>query len=217
LKIKIGIIAAIFYLLPGVVSAYDLLIKPMAIYEGASENIVIDGVSTGYALGVVGISAQSQITANLSVGGSLGYGYAKDQDLSFYGATFSGAVEGEYSKIFAKQIILEGKKFKTYAQYSYTNKALEYANLVGARGGLSLTGDASTTIQSSDFLINVEFIMSKNTIVQASAGVSDWNLSSSGNAYYSSNGLSAAASKNIDAKGFDPLFAVSSIHCLQYH
>ena len=74
--------------------AEPVKIYPFALYEQASSNIIIDGVSTKYALGVAGISLQKNLNDKVTLAGKLGYGQNNDQKVSFSGANFKGLVSG---------------------------------------------------------------------------------------------------------------------------
>jgi hypothetical protein len=62
-------------------------IEPFALYEQAESNIVIDGISTKYALGVAGVQIHKTFNQSLTISSLLGYGQNNNQKTSFSGAT----------------------------------------------------------------------------------------------------------------------------------
>lgn len=77
-------------------------IAPFILYEEATQNIVIDGFSTKYALGVAGVELRKKYGDSLKISSKLGYGQNNDQKTSFAGANFSGKVTGSYFNIGGK-------------------------------------------------------------------------------------------------------------------
>jgi|TARA_B110000908_G_C10105503_1_gene380589 hypothetical protein len=51
-----------------------LRLSPFAFYEQANKKIIIDGVSSQYALGVAGLQLNSNVTDNFELQAAAGYG-----------------------------------------------------------------------------------------------------------------------------------------------
>ena len=64
-----------------------LRLSPFAFYEQANKKIIIDGVSSQYALGVVGLQLNSNVTDNFELLAAAGYGLASNQKSASQGQT----------------------------------------------------------------------------------------------------------------------------------
>ena len=184
-------------------------IEPFALYEQAESNIVIDGVSTKYALGVAGVQVHKTFNTNFTVSSHLGYGQNNDQKTSFAGANFNGKVTGSYLSLSGKYEFQKKERFNLFAAAEITRRKLKASNLTGRRNNLDLTGSSDTSINANDFSIGVRLSPTKGLKMELSAGISNWHIKSDAKAFYSSNGLSATAKKSIDAKGSDPAFSIT--------
>ena len=186
--------------------AEPLKIYPFALYEQASRNIIIDGVSTKYGLGVAGISFQKNLNDKVTLAGKLGYGQNDDQKVSFSGANFKGLVSGSYLDLQGNYLIYQNYRSSVFSSAQFINRELDASNLTGTRNGLDLTGKSNTFINSSDIKLGTLIKMSSFTILKLSAGISQWQLNAKATGYYASNGVTATAKKNINTIGQDPVF-----------
>ncbi|MDC0491383.1 hypothetical protein OAN81_09120 [Paracoccaceae bacterium] len=186
--------------------AEPIKFSPFALYEQANSNIIIDGVSTKYGLGVAGISLQKMLNDKLALAGKLGYGQNNDQKVSFSGANFKGLVSGSYLDLQGRYLIYQNDLFSVFSSAQFINRELDASNLTGTRNGLDLTGKSNTFINSSDIKLGTLIKMSPFTILKLSAGISQWQLNAKATGYYVSSGVTATAKKNINAIGQDPVF-----------
>jgi hypothetical protein len=201
--------AAIFCLIGTAAASENITASPFAFYESANQNIVIDGVSTKYALGVLGIQLKKEFNNFITASAKVGYGQIDDQKTTFSGATFYGKVIGSYISTKGTFKLMEQDNITLFGTFGLSQKELKAPNLLGTRDGLDLTGKAHTTIRATDLALGVDYALTKSISVQLSGGVSRWQIKSNAVAYYSSSGLSATKRKDIDSKGTDPIFAVS--------
>jgi len=180
-------------------------IAPFVLYEKATQNIVIDGVSTKYALGVAGVELRKKYGDSITISSKLGYGQNNDQKTSFAGANFSGKVTGSYFNIGGKYEFYRKNDFIFFSSIEHSRRNLDASNLIGKRNNLDLTGIADTTISSEDLKVGITFTPANKISFQLTAGMSNWHIKSDGKGYYVSSGLSATASKSINTKGSDPI------------
>ena len=94
--------------------AEPIKLSPFALYEQASSNIIIDGVSTKYGLGVAGISLQKNLNDKVTLAGKLGYGQNNDQKVSFSGANFKGLVSGSYLDLQGSYLIYQNDRSSVF-------------------------------------------------------------------------------------------------------
>ena len=186
--------------------AEPIKLSPFALYEQASSNIIIDGVSTKYGLGVAGISLQKNLNNKVTLAGKLGYGQNNDQKESFSGANFKGLVSGSYLDLQGSYLIYQNDRSSVFSSAQFINRELDASNLTGTRNGLALTGKSNTFINSSDIKLETLINISPLTILKLSAGISQWQLNAKATGYYASNGVTATAKKNINTIGQDPVF-----------
>ena len=186
--------------------AEPVKIYPFALYEQANSNIIIDGVSTKYALGVAGISLQKNLNDKVTLAGKLGYGQNNDQKVSFSGANFKGLVSGSYLDLQGSYLIYQNDRSSVFSSAQFINRELNASDLTGTRNSLALTGKSNTFINSSDIKLGTLINISHLTILKLSAGISQWQLNAKATGYYASNGVTATAKKNINTTGQDPVF-----------
>jgi hypothetical protein len=186
--------------------AEPVKIYPFALYEQANSNIIIDGVSTKYGLGVAGISLQKNLNDKVKLAGKLGYGQNNDQKVSFSGANFKGLVSGSYLDLQGSYLIYQNDRSSVFSSAQFINRELNASNLTGTRNSLALTGKSNTFINSADIKLGALINISPLTILKLSAGISQWQLNAKATGYYASNGVTATAKKNINTTGQDPVF-----------
>ena len=205
--ILIRSLALILFATTGIADSYK--IEPFALFEQANRNILIDGVSAKYALGVAGIQVHKTFNSNFTISSHLGYGQNNNQKTSFAGANFNGKVTGTYLSLNGRYQFFQQKHFNLFTTAEITRRKLKASNLIGKRNNLDLTGSSDTSINANDFSVGVRFSPTKSLKMELSAGISNWHIKSDAKAFYSSNGLSATAKKSIDAKGSDPAFSIT--------
>ena len=191
--------------------------SPFVLYEQSAKNIIIDGVSTKYGLGVIGLNLEKSLSNNLKISGKLGYGQNNDQAVSFSSANFNGQVRGSYFDIKAVQKIFQNNTLNLNAEVHFINRELKAPDLTGARNGLALTGETNTFFNSSDIKLGTKFNISPTSIIKISAGISQWHLNAKATAYYAFNGITASAKKNINTIGQDPVFEAALISNIADH
>ena len=200
-------LALILFATTAIADSYK--IEPFALFEQADRNILIDGVSTKYALGVAGIQVHKTFNSNFTISSHLGYGQNNNQKTSFAGANFNGKVTGTYLSLNGRYQFFQQKHFNLFTTAEITRRKLKASNLIGKRNNLDLTGSSDTNINSEDVSIGVTLNPTKLLSLELTAGVSNWHIKSDAKAFYSSNGLSASAKKSIDAKGRDPVLGAT--------
>ena len=208
-KLLITCVAIFGFSAPSLSLADTFGVSPFALYEQAESNIVIDGVSTKYALGVAGARIHKTFNTDFTVSSHLGYGQNNNQKTSFAGANFNGKVTGSYLSLSGKYEFQKKERFNLFATAEITRRKLKASNLIGKRNNLDLTGSSDTSINSEDVAIGVTLNPTKFLSLELAAGISNWHIKSDAKAFYSSNGLSATATKSIDAKGSDPTFSIT--------
>ena len=110
-------------------------IAPFILYEEATQNIVIDGVSTKYALGIAGVELRKKYGNSITISSKLGYGQNNDQKTSFAGANFSGKVTGSYFNIggkyefYKKKILYSSVLYKSQKEIS-KHQALQVKEII---------------------------------------------------------------------------------------
>ena len=209
--LKCVVIFFVLFFDAAVAYSADFSITPFGFYEQASSRLVVNNVSSQYALGVMGGDAQLDFTDDFSINVMYGYGQAGDQSISFSGASFIGSVEGNYSQISLKHDIWSKNELKAFLQYSYSERSVRSDDLVGSitigNRTVSLFGSATTALTASEVLLGLEFLKTKNFEFQGTAGLSNWRLESTGIGYTASQ--SVTATKSIDTRGLDPVLNIS--------
>ena len=191
---------------PSLCLADTFSLSPFALYEQADKKIIIDGVSSQYALGVAGIALNFNVTDNFELLAAAGYGLALNQKVSFAGANFIGDVSGTYTGLGAKLKIYDtnnGQNVKL--EYQMHRRDLKAPALTGTRNNSPLTGNSNITYNSNDFGISAEYTFSDKMKAHMAFGVSDWDFTANGTAFTNSG---ITARKNIMASGSDPYWAI---------
>ena len=202
--VSCGLIVGV--LAPSLSHADALKLSPFAFYEQADKQIIIDGVSSQYALGVVGLQLNSNVTDNFELLAAAGYGLASNQKVSFAGANFIGDVSGTYTGLGAKLKIYDNNKSQNIKlEYQMHGRDLKAPALTGTRNNSPLTGNSNITYNSNDLGISAEHTFSDKMKAHMAFGVSDWVFTANGTAFTNSG---ITARKNIIASGSDPYWAI---------
>lgn len=193
-------------LVPTLSLSNEFSIAPFALYERAPENIIVDGVSTKYGLGVVGGQVTYSVPGTVSLSARLGYGQNDDQEVSFSGATFNGKVTGTYLEAKAHKNILARGNTLVSLEGGYSKRDLKADDLIGTRNGLALTGQSVSAISSFDLMLNLQQNVTDRLSATATIGQANWHLDADATAYFALGGIRANANKKIDTSGQDPIY-----------
>ena len=193
-------------LIPTLSLSNEFSIAPFALYERAPENIIVDGVSTTYGLGVVGGQVTYSAPGIVSLSARLGYGQNDDQEVSFSGATFNGKVTGTYLEAKAQKNILARGNTLLSLEGGYSERDLKADDLIGTRNGLALTGQSVSAIYSFDLMLNLKHNVTDRFAATATIGQTNWHLDADATAYFTLGGIRANANKKIDTSGQDPIY-----------
>jgi hypothetical protein len=190
--------------------ANELQVSPFALYEQSSNNVIIDGVSSKFGLGVLGVGFEINLEGNIQVSAKLGYGKNNSQKMSFSGANFAGSVKGLYLEGAVEYTLLTRSNYTVFSQFRFINRYIDASDLKGSRNGLALTGVSHTTFDSVDLMLGAQMQIGSAAFVNISGGLSRWHLKSNAEANYAANGISATAKKRINAIGLDPILKIQS-------
>ena len=193
-------------LIPTLSLSNEFSIAPFALYERAPENIIVDGVSTKYGLGVVGGQVTYTVPRTVSLSARLGYGQNNNQTVSFSGATFNGKVTGTYLEAKAHRNILASGNTLVSLEGGYSKRDLKADDLIGTRNGLALTGQSVSAISSFDLMLNLQQNVTDRFAATATIGQANWHLDADATAYFALGGIRANANKKIDTSGQDPIY-----------
>lgn len=200
-------VAIFVFSAPSFSLADTLGISPFALYEQADNQIVVDGVSSQYALGIAGIAFNVNATSNFELTAAAGYGFTSNQKVSFAGANFIGDVSGKYTRLGARIKIYENSRGQEVKlEYQMHDRDLRAPTLIGSRNGSPLTGNSDIKYDSNDFGISAVHPFSENVSVDFAFGVSEWDFAANGTA---STNSGITARKNIITSGSDPYWSVS--------
>ncbi len=92
------------------VMAKGISISPLVLYEQANAPLIIDGVSSGYKFGIIGVSGKFYPNKKINTQIDVGYAYVPSETVTFEGITFKGPVTGLYFSALSKYSF---KNFKT--------------------------------------------------------------------------------------------------------
>ena len=189
------------------VMAKGISISPLVLYEQANAPLVIDGVSSGYKFGIIGVSGKFYPNKKTNAQIDVGYAYVPSETVTFEGINFKGPVTGLYFSALSKYNF---KNFKTpdlYFEQAISHRNLNANNLSGERNGKILLGTSSTIINSYDALFGLDLSTKSEDGFSIAAGLSFWSFLAKGTATNQSNTINAW--KNIKTNGIDPLLKVS--------
>lgn len=199
-------LAAILAFLPGFAFSDDWSFASFAIYEHASENIIVDGVSTKYGLGVIGGQVTYTVPGAVRMSARLGYGQNNDQEVSFSGAIFNGKVTGTYLEAKAQKNILASGNTLVSLEGGYSKRDLKADDLIGTRNGLALTGQSVSSISSFDLVLKLQQNVTDRLSATVAIGQATWQMDADATAYFALGGIRANANKKIDTSGQDPIY-----------
>ena len=189
------------------VMAKGISISPLVLYEQANAPLVIDGVSSGYKFGIIGVSGKLYPTEQFNTQIDVGYAYVPSETVTFEGITFKGPVTGLYFSALNKYSFKNFKTSDLYFEQSISHRNLNANNLSGERNDKILLGTSSTIINSYDALFGLDLSTKLEDGFSIAAGLSFWSFLAKGTATNQSNTINAW--KNIKTNGIDPLLKVS--------
>ena len=189
------------------VMAKEISISPLVLYEHANAPLVIDGVSSGYKFGIIGVSGQLIPTEQFKTQIDVGYAYVPSETVTFEGITFKGPVTGLYFSALSKYSFKNFKTSNLYFEQAISHRNLQANNLSGERTDKILLGTSSTIINSYDALFGLDLSTKLEEGFSVAAGLSFWSFLAKGTARNQSNTINAW--KNIKTNGIDPLLKVS--------
>ena len=198
--------AILIFIVPSLSYGADISIAPFAIFERAPENIIVDGVSTKYGLGVIGGQVTYSVPGTFNISTRLGYGQINNQEVSFSGATFNGKVTGTYLEAKAQKNILASGNTNISLAGGYSKRDLKADDLVGTRNGLALTGQSVSSISSFDLMLNLQQNVTDRLSATATIGQANWHMDADATAYFALGGIRANANKKISTIGQDPIY-----------
>jgi len=189
------------------VMAKEISISPLVLYEQANAPLVIDGVSSGYKFGIIGVSGKLYPNKKNNAQIDVGYAYVPSETVTFAGITFKGPVTGLYFSALSKYSFKNFKTSNLYFEQSLSHRNLQANNLSGERNGKILLGTSSTIINSYDALFGIDLSTKLEDGFSVAAGLSFWSFLAKGTATNQSNTINAW--KTIKTNGIDPLLKVS--------
>ena len=187
--------------------AQSISISPLVLYEQANAPLVIDGVSSGYKFGIIGLSGKLYPTEKINTQIDVGYAYVPSETVNFEGITFKGPVTGLYFSALGKYNLKSLEAFDLYLEQAISHRNLQANNLSGERNGKILFGTSSTIINSYDALFGLDLSTKLEDGFSVAAGISIWSFIAKGTARNQSNTITAW--KSIKTNGIDPLLKVS--------
>ena len=191
--------------------AVDVKLSSFVLYELGNKRLMVDGVSTKYGLGVVGLDVAASLPYKLNISGRFGYGFNPKQNISFSGANFEGPVTGTYLGAKVQYELWAKDDYSVSSEFSIVNRHIRAPDLTGSRSGRVLDGEAVNDLNSQDLLLAAQIPLGSSATMTVAGGLSRWHLKSKAKAVYTSSRGSATARKNIDVVGQDPIFKVSII------
>ena len=70
------------------VMSKEISISPLILYEQANAPLIIDGVSSGYKFGIIGVSGKFYPNKKINTQIDIGYAYVPSETVTFEGITF---------------------------------------------------------------------------------------------------------------------------------
>ena len=189
------------------VMAKGISITPLVLYEQANAPLIIDGVSSGYKFGIIGVSGKLYPTEQFNTQIDLGYAYVPSETVTFEGITFKGPVTGLYFSALSKYNLKSFEVSNLYFEQAISHRNLQANNLSGERTDKILLGTSSTIINSYDALFGLDLSTKLEEGFSVAAGLSFWSFLAKGTATNQSNTINAW--KTIKTNGIDPLLKVS--------
>ena len=186
--------------------AKDIDVSSFSVLEKSAKRLVLDGVGINYAFGATGVNLTTNVASSTDLTFSMGAGYARNQQISFAGATFTGPFTGYYLGVSTTSLLLTAGKNDFFVDADLSYKNFFSNSLVGTKGGSTFTGRVEGTMTSVGLSLVAAHRLNTQSSVYASYGLSEWSLETSG--YGTSKDESLTASKYIYGLGVDPRWTI---------
>ena len=185
-----------------------------AFFETTSAPLEVDGVSSPYQMGAIGVELQIPILNEYKISAGLGYGYAPTQPVSFKDANLKGDITTLYTKLgIERNLLRPSKTVNVSVLFDLESRKVDGKSLIGSRSdGTPLTGNLQSKFKSQNLMIKAsKSILKQDFGVSIGFGLSKWNFSGEGHALTPS---SIKIDKTAKANGIDP-FAELNLHFIK--
>ena len=189
------------------VMSKEISISPLILYEQANAPLIIDGVSSGYKFGIIGVSGQLYPNNKNNAQIDVGLGYIPSEAITFAGATFTGPFTGKYFSISGEYYLKSFDTYDVFLNQSFSHRNTQSTDLFGQKNSAVLSGTAVNIINSYDTILRLEFAKTSISSFSLGGGFSFWSFKARGTAANLSN--TVRATKNISTLGLDPLILAS--------
>ena len=171
-----------------------------SVYDHASEKLIVDGVSTSYALGSAGIRVDWKTDQNLFFHASFGLGYLPNYKMSAFGTTFYGPVDGTMKSIGSRYRLYNAEDHKVNVSFEIFERDVNGNDFKGIRNGQSLKVKSTAAFELSEFSLGYEYFSSRSLSLGINAGMTNWKLDANGLTLLNNMTIS----KNVTENGHSP-------------
>lgn len=169
-------------------SERDIKASGYSIAEMASKTVVVDGVSTKYMLGAIGVKADKQLTDRLALQGTWGKGYLPSHEINFAGYTFTGSVYSDVKSLGVNyELATFGNQYTLDSEFVHTWSEIKAPTLIGTKNNSQVTGHSSASMDFSSLMFTLNRTINDRLSLNGRYGWINWDFEALGTAYANSN------------------------------
>lgn len=162
--------------------ALEAEISTEAIYEHSSEKMVIDGLSSRYSIGAIGLNVALALFPDLNFDVSYGFGYLPEYEISSSGISFTGPVDGFFSSYGAEYTLID-RDFKVLVDFLNSERSIKGTNFKGMRSGQEYTLTSDAQMRLTEYAIKYQRNPIEKNSIGIKVGLSFWNFNALGVAF----------------------------------
>ena len=170
------------------------------------QDLLIDGVSTKYALGGTGLIVGSKFTDKFAVSAMYLRSYYPKYSTTYNGTRLSGDVSGYFTEISANYQLLQYKGLRLNLTASIGEGEQGSQSMSGMRANKPVSATTESKIEKTDLSLVASYYSSKGGIFGLGLGIANWTINAQGVAFIEVDDDFATDKKNVRASNTDPFY-----------
>ena len=187
-------------------SATEISFGSKTIAALSREDLLIDGVSTKYALGGTGFTFGAKITDKFAVSATYLKSYYPKYSTRYKGTRLTGDLTGHFSELSANYLLLNYNKLKLNLAASLGEGKQGSQSMSGTKNNTPVLASSESDIKKTDWSLLTNLNLSNGGIVGLGIGLTNWRIRAQGNSFVEVGGDIATIKKDVQTSSYDPFY-----------
>jgi hypothetical protein len=177
------------------------------VYKGAQEKFVIDGISSEYTLGTIGLFFKAKFKEKFEFGSSFGIGYLENYQIFRSGTSFRGPVQGNSKSVGWSYDFLNKGTHSMRSEVQFASGKVSGNKFKGTRSGNFLEVSMWSELDTTDYSLKYINKNLNQRDIGVSLGLSRWEIRGQGVLFIDD----ATLSKSFSKSGSSPVFSIFAV------